>query len=148
MWALCGYKERKVAGALWDCTLVWESDTVVVTLWSWIHVAQWAGRSRVGNRKQEVISRDDLKTLGCGVHQENNNRHSHCTWHQVCVCVCVCKQKEEKEDITDRQRSETRLYYPETKESQHPHMCVCMCVCVKSCWTLTSVFQHLQYHSK
>lgn len=43
--------------------------------------------------------------------------------------MCVCKQKEEEEDITDRQRSETRLYYPETKESQHSHVCMYVRVC-------------------
>lgn len=35
-------------------------------------MTQWAGSSRVRNRKQEVISQDDLNSLGWGVHQENN----------------------------------------------------------------------------
>jgi len=56
-----------------------------------------AGSSRVRNRKQEVIRQDDLSTLDCGVHQENNNR------------LRVCVQKEEEEGVIETDRDQTVL---------------------------------------
>lgn len=98
-----------------------DCDISVVCLWAWIHAARWAGSRRVRNRKQEVISQDDLYTLAV----EYIKRTTTDTHLELCGCVCVCVQMEEEESIRHRQRSETWLYSPETKESQHS-LCVCV----------------------
>lgn len=114
-----------------------------------MHVAQWAGSSRVRNRKQEVISQDDLNTLGCGVHQENNNRHTHRTWY--CVCVCACKRRKRKALETDRGLWPDCAVLKLKNHNTHPFIYLYMCVCVKPrCHKLLlqCVFRHLQYHSQ
>lgn len=68
--------------------------------WARFYAAPRAGSSRVRNRKQEIISQDDLYTLAVEyIKRTTTDMHL-----ELCACVYVC---EEEEIIRDRQGSKT-----------------------------------------